>query len=60
MKKEEKKVEQFRVNISMSTEIVEFYQKMADSMGIPRSSCMIMGLKTFMDQQVMLEMSKKM
>lgn len=55
-----KRADPFRVNITMSKEIVNFYQDMADSMGIPRSTCMVMGLKTYMDQQIMLEMGKKM
>lgn len=58
--KDIKRKEPFRVNIQMSQEIVDFYQDMADSMGVARSTCMVMGLKTYMDQQVMLELSKKM
>lgn len=49
----------FRVNITMSTEMVEFYQFMADSMGIPRSTCMVIGLKTYMDQQNMLKLTNQ-
>ena len=48
----------FRVGLTMSDEMVEFYQKLADSMGIPRSTAMVMALKTYMDQQEMLEFSK--
>lgn len=58
--KEKKKDDnRFRVNITMSKEIVDFYQEMADSMGIPRSMCMVIGLKTFMDQQKMLKLTDK-
>lgn len=57
----EKKKEdlRMRVNITMSKEMVDFYQEMADSMGIARSNCMVMGLKTYMDQQKMLKLSDK-
>lgn len=47
-----------RIYLQMADEMVEFYQKMADEMGIPRSSCMIMALKTYMDQQEMLVFSQ--
>lgn len=59
-KDKSKKVDTFRVNMHMSTEIVNFYQEMADAMGIPRSNAMIIGLKTYMDQQAIVEMSKEM
>lgn len=49
----------FRVNITMSTEMVDFFQDMANSMGIPRSTCMVMALKTYMDQQNMLKLTNK-
>lgn len=49
----------FRVNITMSTDMVEFYQDMADSMGIPRSTCMVIALKTYMDQQNMLKLTNQ-
>lgn len=52
----EDKPEKMRVNITMSTEMVDFYQKLADDMGIPRSTAMVMALKTYMDQQVLLKM----
>lgn len=48
-----------RVNITMSQEIVDFYQDLAESMGLPRSSCMVMALKTYMDQQNMLKLTNK-
>lgn len=61
MEKEEKKdTDRFRVNITMSNEMIDFYQKLSDSMGIPRSTSMVMALKTYMDQQELLEFSKKM
>lgn len=56
---EDKRSEPFRVNMTMSKEIVDFYQKMSDDYGIPRSTCMVIGLKTYMDQQNMLELTKK-
>lgn len=48
-----------RVNITMSKELVDFYQEMAESMGIARSTCMVMGLKTYMDQQNMLKFTNQ-
>lgn len=54
-----KKAEPFRVNITMAKDIVDFYQNMADEYGLPRSTVMVIGLKTYMDQQVMLELTKK-
>lgn len=47
-----------RVNITMSKELVDFYQRYADKLGVPRSTAMIVGLSTFKDQQEMLELSK--
>lgn len=58
MKKETGVESRTRVNITMSNQMVEFFQELADSMGIPRSTAMVIGLKTFMDQQHMLEFSK--
>lgn len=46
-----------RVNITMSKEMVDFYQSMSESMGLARSACMVMALKTYMDQQNMLILS---
>lgn len=46
-----------RVNITMSKDMVDFYQKMSEEMGLARSACMVMGLKTYMDQQNMLTLS---
>ena len=48
-----------RINMSMSKELVDFYQEMADSMGIARSTCMVIGLKTYMDQQKMLRLTNQ-
>lgn len=45
-----------RTNISLSEEILDYYQEIADSMGIPRNSAIVMALKTYMDQQKSLEM----
>lgn len=52
-----KKEKGFRVNMTMAQSLVDWYQVFADEMGVPRSNAMIMGLKTYMDQQVMLKMS---
>lgn len=52
----EDKPERVRVNITMADEMVEFYQGMADEMGIPRSTAMVMALKTYMDQQKIVKM----
>lgn len=51
------KKETFRVNMIMSQQIVDFYQDLADEMGVPRSNAMIMALKTYMDQQAVIKMS---
>ena len=60
LNEEENKIDNgFRVNMTMSQELVDYYQEMAVSMGIPRSNCMIFALKTYMDQQIMLKMSQK-
>ena len=48
-----------RVNITMSKDMVEFYQKMSEEMGLARSACMVMGLKTYMDQQHMLVLGRE-
>ena len=45
-----------RTNISLSEEILDYYQDIADSMGIPRNSAIVMALKTYMDQQKSLQM----
>lgn len=45
-----------RTNISLSEEILDYYQEMADKMGLPRNAAMVMALKTYMDQQKSLEM----
>lgn len=45
-----------RTNISLSEEILDYYQKIADDMGLPRNAAMVMALKTYMDQQKSLEM----
>lgn len=50
--------ERIRVNITMSEEMVNFFQDMADEMGIPRSTCMVMAMKTYMDQQAIVNMQK--
>ena len=42
----------------MSDEMVQFYQEMADEMGIPRSTAMIIALKTYKDQQQMLLLTR--
>lgn len=45
-----------RTNISLSEDILDYYQDMADKMGLPRNAAMVMALKTYMDQQKSLEM----
>lgn len=45
-----------RTNISLSEEILDYYQELADQMGLPRNAAMVMALKTYMDQQKSLEM----
>ena len=50
--------DKIRVNITMSKELVDFYQQYADKLGIPRSTAMIIGMSTFKDQQEMLILSK--
>lgn len=48
-----------KIHMNMSNELVDFYQEMADSMGIPRSTAMIIALKTYMDQQNMLKITNQ-
>lgn len=50
--------DKFRVNITMSKELVDFYQDYADRLGVPRATAMIIALSTFKDQQDMLKMSR--
>lgn len=50
--------DKFRVNITMSKELVDFYQDYADRLGVPRATAMIIALSTFKDQQEMLKMSR--
>jgi len=50
--------DKFRVNVTMSKELVDFYQDYADSLGVPRSTAMIVALSTFKDQQDMLKISR--
>lgn len=45
-----------RVNVTLSDEMINFYQELADEMGIPRSSVMVMAMKIYMDQQKSLKM----
>ena len=45
-----------RVNITMSDELLQFYQDLSDQLGIPRSAVMVMAMKTYMDQQKSLKM----
>lgn len=45
-----------RVNITVSDEIINFYQELADEMGVPRSAVMVMAMKNYMDQQKSLKM----
>lgn len=50
--------DKFRVNMTMSKELVDFYQEYADRLGVPRATAMIIALSTFKDQQEMLRMSR--
>lgn len=50
--------DKFRVNMTMSKELVDFYQEYADRLGVPRATAMIIALSTFKDQQEMLKMSR--
>lgn len=47
-----------RVNITVSEEMIEYYQSLADEMGIPRSAAMVMAMKVYMDQQKSLQMGE--
>lgn len=44
-----------RVSITLSEDLLQAYQDLSDEMGIPRSAAMVMGLKTYMDQQKSLK-----
>ena len=46
-----------KVNISISEKMIEEYQKIADELGIFRSAAMVMGMKTYLDQQKSLQVS---
>lgn len=46
-----------RTNISLSEDILDYYQKIADNMGLPRNAAIVMALKTYMDQQKSLELA---
>lgn len=55
---EKKETKPFRVNIRMSKSMVDFYDDMANEMGVARSYVMVMALKQYIDQQkAMQEMS---
>lgn len=45
-----------RINIGLSDEIINYYQELADEMGVARSAAMVMAMKTYMDQQKSLKM----
>lgn len=45
-----------RTNLTLSDEIIKYYDELAFSMGIPRNAVFVMALKTYMDQQKSLEM----
>ena len=55
----EKENKTVRVNMTMSREIVDFFQEMSDRMGIPRSTCMVIGLMSYIDQQKMFNVTSK-
>lgn len=45
-----------RTNITLSEDMLNYYQELADQMGLPRNAAMVMALKTYMDQQKSLDM----
>lgn len=45
-----------RINLSLSEEMLDYYQEVSDQMGLPRNAAIVMALKTYMDQQKSLEM----
>ncbi|MBP3931481.1 MAG: hypothetical protein J6D47_18195 [Peptostreptococcaceae bacterium] len=45
-----------RTSITLSEDMLNYYQDLADQMGIPRNAAMVMALKTYMDQQKSLDM----
>lgn len=45
-----------RTNITLSEDMLDYYQGLADDMGLPRNAAMVMALKTYMDQQKSLDM----
>lgn len=44
------KPETFRLNLTMSKDIVDFYQALSKEYGLPRSSVMVIALKDYMDK----------
>jgi hypothetical protein len=48
---------QERVNIYMSSNVKDFYRRMAEELGISISAAMVVGLKAYMDAQNGLKMS---
>lgn len=54
----DKKGSKSKVNMLMADEMIDWYQNMADEMGIPRSTAMVIALKTYQDQQEMLKLTK--
>ena len=46
-----------RTNITLSEDMLDYYQGLADDMGLPRNAAMVMALKTYMDQQKSLELA---
>lgn len=47
-----------RININMSSDLVDFFQEYADKLGISRSAAMVVALNNFKDQQELLKMSR--
>lgn len=45
-----------RINITVSEEMIQYFEKLGEEMGIPRTSAIVMAMKTYMDQQKSLEM----
>lgn len=48
-----------RTNVTMNDEMHAWYTKTAEEIGISRSALMIVGLKAYMDSQIMQKVSKQ-
>lgn len=59
MKEVDRKFEKFRCNLYLPVEIVEEVDKLAKTYGANRSVMISFILKTYLDQQAMVELSKQ-